>query len=112
MLIGEPTRISSGPTFAAKASGISIRDGVIPMRWQTLTALGTNAAVAPVAVMTVPINAATVIVRTNARLLLLPALESMIPDTHAVTPVASSASATINNEAMRITVGLENPEII
>lgn len=73
------------------------------------TTTGVRAATDPFGVITAVTTATSSRMTTSSRVRLSPARRSARSPTHAVTPVASSASLTTNNAAMKMTVGSPNP---
>ena len=97
---GEPVSASSDPAWAANASGISKPDGGCRNRTAVTTTTGTSAATAPLTEINAVSNAHRSIVRISSRRPLDPARATSCWPAHAVTPVASRASLTMNSEAI------------
>jgi len=108
-LTGEPVSARSEPACAPKATGSSSADGGRSSRIAIRTAADSRAATAPFGVMTAVPPATTSMRTAVSRAGRAPAPASIHRPSHAVTPVASSASPTTNSDAMNTTAGSPKP---
>ena len=109
MFTGVPVRASIEPAWAENASGISIWLGASPTRIATTTTTGTSAATAPFTLIRAVRAATSRQTTTSSGVRFSPPRLITCWPAHAVTPVESSDSETMNRVAMKITVGSPKP---
>ena len=109
-LTGVPVRASIEPACAEKTSGISSCEGARFNRTAITTTTGSNAATAPLTLISAVSRATSsmVSVRSRARLS-SPALAMRSLPAQAVTPVCSRPALTMNRAAMKMTAGSPKP---
>ncbi len=108
-LTGVPVSARSDPACAPKASGIINCDGCHRSRIAITTTTGTRAATDALTVMSAVSSATSNSMSTSTRVRLSPAFASSCCPAHAVTPLASRASATTKSDAMNRIVGSPKP---